>query len=129
LEPDTLTSRRDTDGRLIPRRPQSTSTPAASGAAKRDLFGQKDRHPSALKSVIFRKSRWVAMLAGCFAVVWMAGNSLREPASAQPAERQVSPPRQVSPAPAVATQPPRNGEVKNWFFEDREAENHPRLVE
>jgi hypothetical protein len=127
LDSDVLTSRRNADGRPVPRRPQSTSTPGASDAVKRNLHPGKFRHPAVFDLVIFRKSRWLAMLAGCIAVVWMAGNSLRKPASAQPVsaqpvERQAGPSRPVSPA--VAAQPPQKGEFKGWFFEDSEAENN-----
>jgi hypothetical protein len=105
LEPDTLSSKRDTDGRPIPRP---------------DPLVRKDKHLSVFKLVTFRKSRWLAMLAGCVAVVWMAGNTLRQPASAQPGEQQVSTPRQMSPA--VAAQPPQKEELKTWFLEDIQTE-------
>ncbi len=119
-EPGVMTSRRDADRRPVPRRSRAQSTPAASEAAGHQPAVGKTRNPGEFNLVIFRKSRWLAMLAGCFAVVWVAGNSLREPVSAQPGQQPVSPPRLASPAGAVRQ--PQNGELKSWFLEDLQAE-------
>jgi hypothetical protein len=121
LDSDTLTSKRDAKGRPVPR--HKSPSPASRAAKRRDQLV----HLSVFNSVIFRRLSWPAMLAGCVAAVWVAGKSLREPASAQPVERQAGPFR---PAPsAAAAIPPPKGEFSGWFIEDDHATYDPTMTE
>lgn len=124
LDPDVLASRRDADGRPIPRRSQPVSpslAPSIPPAVRPDAFdhlpapkiGPPPPRPAG-------KWRWIAMLAGCLAIVWMAGNSLREPASPQPVAQHAgpTPPAPISLRAHSAAPAPQRQE---WFTEDTEA--------
>jgi hypothetical protein len=115
LEPDALAIKRDPEGRPIPHRPRLTSASAASGTANHGGSGQKEKRLTVVSLAGSPKFQWMAILTGCFAVIWMTANSLRESTPAQPRESQAG---ALPPAPPAAQPSARIAETRNWFYED-----------